>query len=170
MQSIGRGVSSMKCLRTEAFPRKIMTIAFTSAMLLQAHNSFAEDEMEGSSLDHAQILHWLSQPENHEGARVTEHSSDESKTRIVIEISNPDKSTSQATPTDAPEPLPYLLPDKDDTNLVSLPVTPLAPPLHHNCGDRFSHQCRGTPCPAGSPALSPHDACRHATRQGCRGG
>ncbi len=118
----------MKCLRTEAFPRKIMTIAFTSAMLLQAHNSFAEDEMEGSSLDHAQILHWLSQPENHEGARVTEHSSDESKTRIVIEISNPDKSTSQATPTDAPEPLPYLLPDKDDTNLVSLPVTPLAPP------------------------------------------
>ena len=90
----------MKSLSAEAPPRGKMAIAITAAMLLQSYSCFADDETAGSghlSMTNEQVLHWLSQPENHGNAKVTEQFRDDEKTRVVIEITDTDKNATGAT-------------------------------------------------------------------------
>jgi len=97
-------------------------------MLLQTHSSFAEGETESSgtpSLTDSQVLHWLSQPENQDSAKVMEHSSDEDKTKIVIEISKAGKgATPAATAQDVTTPLADPPPETNDAALTTLLATP----------------------------------------------
>ena len=88
----------MKCLSTEASPKA--KAAIVVAILLQSYNCFAEGEVRrpgNPPLSDDQVMHWLSQPENRESAKVTENSSDAEKTKIVIEINNTDINTAGAT-------------------------------------------------------------------------
>ena len=88
----------MKCLSAEASPKA--KAAIVVAILLQSYNCFAEGEVRrpgNPPLSDDQVMHWLSQPENRESAKVTENSSDAEKTKIVIEINNTDINTAGAT-------------------------------------------------------------------------
>ena len=123
----------MKCPSTGVFPKRAIAFAITSAMLMQTHSSFAEGETENSGtsyLTDTQVLHWLSQPENHDNARIMEHSSDEDKTKIVIEISNTEKGISPAAlahnmtipSANTAIPLAELPTAENDDELVKLPA------------------------------------------------
>ena len=126
----------MKCLSAEAFPKGKVAIMMTAAILLQSYNCFAEGESGSAgspSLSDDQVLHWLSQPENRDSAKVTEHSSDEEKTKIVIEISNADKSATSATSSlnrtipsaNTAIPLAQLPPDQENNEFTTLLAMPL---------------------------------------------
>ena len=124
----------MKCLSAEAFPKA--KAAIVVAILLQPYNCFAEGEVGRAGrppLSDDQVMYWLSRPENHGNAKVTENSSDAEKTKIVIEINNTDISTSGATSSlnrtipsaNTAIPLTQLPPAQDEAELT----TPLAMPL-----------------------------------------
>ena len=130
----------MKCLSTEALPRGKMAIAITAALLLQSYSCFADGETAGSdhlSMTNEQILHWLSQPENHGSAKVTEQFRDDERTRVVIEITDTDKNTTDATSSlnrtmpsaNAAILLAELPPAQNDDELMAVAATAPAPDL-----------------------------------------
>lgn len=117
-----------------------MAIAITAAILLQSYSCIADGETGNSihlSMTDDQILQWLSQPENHGSAKVTEHLRDDEKTKVVIEITNTDKNTAGATSSlnrtmpsaNTAILLAELPPAQDDAELTAQAATAPAPDL-----------------------------------------
>ena len=170
----------MKCLSTEASPKA--KAAIVVAILLQSYNCFAEGEVRrpgNPPLSDDQVMHWLSQPENRDSAKVTENSSDAEKTKIVIEINNTDINTAGATSSlnrtipsaNTAIPLAQLPPGQDDaefTRLLDMPaqwdLTANQSPAAHPVGDTSIATNNGKMVPAQwdltadqSPAAQPVD-------------